>query len=123
MRHFAYTAVFIAPFGVYANELLLGTARGLRAGLKEQGNAFSALELRVDTEEGTALLRCGGTDGALEVEREIGMHSLHGALRVAMEVRVPERAEAALERAFEQASVEKGVTILERSSRVDAPEK
>ena len=123
MRYFEYTAVFIAPFGVYADELILTTARSFRAGLGEQMNAFSGLELRIETEEGMALLRCSGTDEALEVEREIGMHSLHGTLRVAMEVEMPGRAEATLERAFEQASAEKGATILERSSSVNDPEK
>ncbi len=123
MRYFAYTAVFIAPFGVYADELILKTARSLRAGLGEQMNAFSDLEFRIETEEGLALLRCSGTDEALEVEREIGMHSLHGTLRVAMEVEILGRAETALERAFEQAFAEKGATILERSSSVNGPEK
>lgn len=123
MRCFVYTAVFIAPFGVYADELILTTARRLRAGLGEQMNDFSNLELRIETEEGMTLLRCSGTDEALKVEREIGMHSLKGTLSVATEVMMPGRAEAALECAFGQASAEKGVTILERSSNVKGAEK
>lgn len=122
MRYFEYTAVFIAPFGIYADELILTMARSLRAGLIEQTNAFSGMELRIETQEGTAFVRCGGTDEAFEVAQEIGMHSLHGTLRATMQVQLPNRAEAALERAFEQASAEKGATILERSSSGNDPE-
>ena len=119
MRFFTYTASFLAPFGVYTDDLILSTARNFRAGLDEQANVFSRMEFRAESEEGTALLRCGGTSKAIFVEQEVGLYSLHGTMYVSMEAENPERAEETLTRAFERMTTEKGTTILEQSSRMD----
>ena len=115
MRHLSYTAAFIAPFGVYTDDLILTTARSFREGLGGQSTAFMNLEFRAESEEGVALVRCDGSGEALKVEQEVGLYSLHGTIYVGMETEAPERAEAALTRAFEQVTAEKGATILEQT--------
>ncbi|MCE5187685.1 MAG: hypothetical protein LLF75_00640 [Eubacteriales bacterium] len=123
MRHFSYAAAFIAPFGVYTDDLIRTTARSFREGLDGQANAFANLEFRAESEEGVALLRCDGSDGVLKVEQEVGLYSLHGTIRVSMEAESPDRAKAALVRAFEQVTAEKGATILEQSFGMDDTKK
>ena len=114
MQELNYSATLVAPFGFYPDEILLSTARNFRSGLGEQGNAFADLTMKITAVEGVSTLCCDGTDCALNVTEETGLHSLQGNLSVTMKVQDAERAEEALDNAFERATAEKGVTMIAR---------
>ncbi|MBQ3108490.1 MAG: hypothetical protein IJC67_02640 [Clostridia bacterium] len=114
MQELNVTATLVAPFGFYPDEILLSTARNFRSGLGEQGNRFEKLEMCILAAEGNSALCCDGTDYALNVAEETGLHSLQGTLMVRVQVEDAERAEQALDNAFERATAEKGVTMIAR---------
>lgn len=114
MQELNFEATLVAPFGFYPDEILLSTARNFRSGLGEQGNAFKDLEMKITAAEGISVLHCDGTDCALNVTQETGLHSLQGNLCVTMQAQDAARAEQALDNAFERATAEKGVTMIAR---------